>query len=79
MSIKRWAARLTLGVCAGMMSVSAFTPALAQTGHQNNSALEPVTYLLPAPHTLPAFGPWMIAKHQGYFEDEGLDQASRLF
>jgi len=67
MNLKQWAARLTLGLCAGMLSVAVS----AQT--TNNSALEPVTYLLPAPHTLPAFGPWMIARHQGYFEDEGLD------
>lgn len=36
-------------------------------------AAEPVTYLLPAPPFLPAFAPWMLAKHKGYFEAEGLD------
>ena len=36
-------------------------------------AAEKVTYLLPAPAFLPAFGPWMLAKQRGYFEKEGLD------
>jgi NitT/TauT family transport system substrate-binding protein len=37
------------------------------------SAAEKVTYLLPAPAFLPAFGPWMLAKERGYFAKEGLD------
>ena len=36
-------------------------------------AAEKVTYLLPAPAFLPAFGPWMLAQQRGYFRDEGLD------
>ncbi len=36
-------------------------------------AAEAVTYLLPAPPSLPAFGPWMVAKARGYYADEGLD------
>ena len=32
-----------------------------------------VTYLLPAPPFLPAFGPWMMAQHKGYYEAEGLN------
>jgi NitT/TauT family transport system substrate-binding protein len=36
-------------------------------------ALDKVTYLLPAPAFLPAFGPWMLAKERGYFATEGLD------
>jgi NitT/TauT family transport system substrate-binding protein len=36
-------------------------------------AAEDVTYLLPAPGFLPAFSPWMMAKHRGYFEAEGLN------
>jgi NitT/TauT family transport system substrate-binding protein len=32
-----------------------------------------VTYLLPAPATLPAFGPWMLAQAKGYYKAEGLD------
>lgn len=37
------------------------------------SKLEEVTYLLPAPGTLPAFGPWMLAQAKGYYAAEGLD------
>jgi len=40
---------------------------------RNAGAAEKVTYLLPAPAFLPAFGPWMLAKQRGYFEKEGLD------
>ena len=36
-------------------------------------AAEDVLYLLPAPPTLPAFGPWMVAKQRGYYADEGLN------
>ncbi len=36
-------------------------------------AAERVTYLLPAPAFLPAFGPWMLAKQRGYYEKEGLE------
>lgn len=35
-------------------------------------AAEEVTYLLPAPAFLPAFGPWMLAQARGYYEKEGL-------
>lgn len=35
--------------------------------------LEEITYLLPAPGTLPAFGPWMLAQAKGYYAAEGLD------
>jgi len=34
--------------------------------------LQEITYLLPAPGTLPAFGPWMVAQAKGYYEQEGL-------
>jgi NitT/TauT family transport system substrate-binding protein len=37
------------------------------------SAAEKITYLLPAPAFLPAFGPWMLAKQRGYFSAVGLD------
>lgn len=33
---------------------------------------EEVTYLLPAPAFLPAFGPWMVAQARGYYAKEGL-------
>jgi NitT/TauT family transport system substrate-binding protein len=36
-------------------------------------ALEPLTYLTPAPSFLPAFAPQQIAKARGYYEAEGLD------
>ena len=34
--------------------------------------MQEITYLLPAPGTLPAFGPWMLAQAKGYYEKEGL-------
>lgn len=37
-----------------------------------HAAPEEVTYLLPAPPTLPAFAPWMIAQQQGYYADENI-------
>ena len=37
------------------------------------AAAEKVTYLLPAPAFLPAFGPWMLAKQRGYYAKEDLD------
>lgn len=36
-------------------------------------ALQEITYLLPAPNVLPAFGPWMLAQAKGYYKAEGLD------
>lgn len=32
-----------------------------------------VTYLLPAPPSLPAFAPWIVAQERGYYKDEGLN------
>ena len=37
------------------------------------SAQEKITYLLPAPPSLPAFAPWVLAKHLGYYKDAGYD------
>lgn len=54
---------LTLAVGTAFATPTA-TPALAA---------EAVTYLLPAPASLPAFGPWMVAKARGYYADEGLE------
>jgi NitT/TauT family transport system substrate-binding protein len=48
---------------AALVVASAATPAAA----------EDVTYLLPAPQSLPAFGPWMVALQRDYFKDEGLN------
>lgn len=36
-------------------------------------ALEPLTYLTPAPSYLPAFAPQTLAKAKGYYEEAGLD------
>jgi NitT/TauT family transport system substrate-binding protein len=36
-------------------------------------AAEKITYLLPAPPSLPAFAPWVLAKHLGYYTDAGYD------
>ena len=37
------------------------------------AADQDVTYLLPAPGSLPAFAPWMVAQQRGYFKAEGLN------
>jgi len=50
-------------VLVGLAAMSWAAPASA----------EDVTYLLPAPQSLPAFGPWMVAKQRGYFTAEGLN------
>lgn len=36
------------------------------------AAPEDVTYLLPAPPSLPAFAPWILAQYNGYYADENL-------
>ena len=46
--------------------------ALASSASFAVAAPEEVTYLLPAPATLPAFAPWMIAQQQGYYADENI-------
>lgn len=53
-------------------AAAAFTVALAAAPEKAQAA-EDVTYLLPAPAFLPAFGPWMLAKARGYYADEGLN------
>lgn len=37
------------------------------------AAAEKMTYLFPAPDFLPAFAPFQLAKHKGYYEAAGLD------
>ena len=55
---------ILVGICAAAaMAAGGMTPASA----------EDVTYLLPAPLSLPAFGPFVLAKQRGYFKAEGLD------
>ena len=57
----------------GFVAALVFAVATLGSGIPRAEAAEPVTYLLPAPPFLPAFAPWMLAKHKGYFEAEGLD------
>lgn len=65
--------KLTLSIqgtrraCLALLAVCAFASPLAA-----QAQLREVTYLLPAPGTLPAFGPWMLAQAKGYYEKEGL-------
>ena len=51
---------LAAGICAGFWTAAA-------------SASEKITYLLPAPPRLPAFAPWVLAKHLGYYTQAGYD------
>ncbi len=53
-------------ICSAVLMATAFN-AQAQ-----NKPLEEITYLLPAPPTLPAFAPWMLAAQRGYYAEEGL-------
>ena len=58
-------ARAALGTALALaLALAATTAAHAQ---------QKVTYLLPAPAFLPAFGPWMLAKGKGYYAAEGLE------
>jgi NitT/TauT family transport system substrate-binding protein len=47
--------------------------AFALTAGTLPASAEQITYLLPAPQSLPAFGPFVIAQQRGYFKDEGLE------
>ena len=58
-------ARAVLG--AALAALLAVAPAAVA------SAAQKVTYLLPAPAFLPAFGPWMLAQGKGYYAEEGLE------
>src|SRR5215469_5662065 len=58
------------GGLAGAMALATVTLAAASA-----TAAEKVTYLLPAPVFLPAFGPWMVAQQRGYYAAEGLEVA----
>ena len=55
-----------------LKSVAALTAAAALAAPVRAQPLEEVTYLLPAPAFLPAFGPWMLAQARGYYAQEGL-------
>ncbi|MES2912676.1 MAG: ABC transporter substrate-binding protein [Pseudomonadota bacterium] len=54
------------------LAILASTALLGAAGVQAQT-LQKVTYLLPAPGTLPAFGPWMLAQAKGYYAAEGLE------
>ena len=57
--------RRSLIICAAVAALAMHLPARAQ-------AQQEITYLLPAPANLPAFGPWMVAQAKGYYAQEGL-------
>lgn len=50
-------------VVASLLSCSAIIQAEVQK----------ITYLLPAPPTIPAFAPWIIAQYKGYYKDNNLE------
>lgn len=54
-----------------MVSVAALSTWFVTGTHA--AELEKVRYLLPAPLTLPAFGPWVVAKQLGFYKDAGYD------
>jgi NitT/TauT family transport system substrate-binding protein len=60
---------MTRRACLAACALAALAVPLAAKAQ----ALQEITYLLPAPGTLPAFGPWMIAQARGYYKAEGLD------
>lgn len=62
MTTKRTVLKSALAIA--VLSLATTGPARAQT--------EEITYLLPAPSFLPAFGPWMLAQARGYYAQEGL-------
>jgi NitT/TauT family transport system substrate-binding protein len=62
MTTRRTVLKSALAIAA--LSLATTGPARAQT--------EEITYLLPAPSFLPAFGPWMLAQARGYYAQEGL-------
>jgi NitT/TauT family transport system substrate-binding protein len=53
-----------------LSAATLFTCTAAQA--QAPQKLEEVSYLLPAPPTLPAFAPWVLAQQRGYYAREGL-------
>lgn len=53
--------------CLALAAAAAFGAPIAA-----HAQLQEVTYLLPAPATLVAFAPWMVAQARGYYEQEGL-------
>ena len=55
------------------LAASAMAVAAASFAAVPAQSAEKVNYLLPAPGFLPAFAPWQLAKHKGYYAAEGLE------
>lgn len=53
-------------------AAAALASAIVLAASAPAQSAEKVTYLLPAPAFLPAFGPWMLAQARGYYAKEGL-------
>ncbi len=60
--------------CPALVSraLAALLLSLGLVSAARSAELQEITYLLPAPSNLPAFGPWMIAQAKGYYAQEGL-------
>jgi len=61
--------RLSLGVFGAALVAGT----LAAAAPSRALAAEEMTYLFPAPAFLPAFSPFQLALHKGYYKGEGLD------
>jgi len=59
--------RVSRHIAGALVAAALVLPSGAAT------AAEKINYLLPAPAVLPAFAPWMLAKHLGYYKAEGYD------
>lgn len=57
----------------GTFGAALVAASLALSPAAQAQKLKDVTYLLPAPAFLPAFGPWQLAKQRGYYKAEGLN------
>jgi len=68
MNLRRKLIGFTLAGMAGSLALFQSLPAA-----QAQAPMQDILYLLPAPASLPAFGPWMLAKQRGYFAAEGLN------
>jgi len=65
MSLTAFPRRALAGLCLAIGVMAGASQSHAQT--------QDVTYLLPAPLSLPAFGPFVLAQQRGYFKAEGLN------
>jgi NitT/TauT family transport system substrate-binding protein len=53
--------------------LAVYAAAAMMAGGVQTASAEAITYLLPAPLSLPAFGPFVVAQQRGYFKAEGLE------